>query len=35
MQFTSTVFIGNSIGAQNIQKAQTYAKAGVALAYLT
>ena len=31
MQFTVTVFIGKSIGAQNIVKAKTYAMAAVAL----
>ena len=31
MQFTAAVFIGNSIGAKNVQKAQMYAKAGIVL----
>ena len=31
MQFTAAVFIGNSIGAQNVTKAKMYAKAAVVL----
>jgi Na+-driven multidrug efflux pump len=34
MQFTSTIFIGKSIGANNTQKAQEYAKAGFTLVYI-